>query len=294
MDIDTVYAALQTIHDHIPTAQVHLTGGEPFLNLPLLLESVKIARQFGIPTRVETNASWCTHPGKVDDAFSILHEAGLGAVLISCTPFHAETIPLTRTLLAIDKALAIFGPHNVFVFLPEGIDQLLRFGTRSPVPLERFIETYGMDPAGFLLWEEFGLLSGGRAGYRLGHLVQRKPVDDFIGESCTREILFSPCLLFDLYENLIPGPCAGLSLGSWKHVHEIRGRISTGSLPVLVKILVDAGPYGLFCFARDQYHYRPLPQGYAGKCHLCVDVRKYLKMQADFPELEPVDYYRYD
>ena len=41
---------------------LHFTGGEPFLNFPLLLRGVEIARELNIPlTFVETNCYWCTN-----------------------------------------------------------------------------------------------------------------------------------------------------------------------------------------------------------------------------------------
>jgi hypothetical protein len=33
------------------------------------------------------------------------------------------------------------------------------------------------------------------------------------------------------------------------------------------------------------YDYQPLEEGYVGKCHLCVDVRRWLVTQGGFPEL---------
>jgi hypothetical protein len=34
-----------------------------------------------------------------------------------------------------------------------------------------------------------------------------------------------------------------------------------------------------------------LPDGYAGKCHLCVDVRRHLVRRGGFPELRPAAFY---
>ena len=51
--------------------QVHYTGGEPFMNFPLLLEAVKLTREMGIDQFVETNAFWCTSE---DRAYSWLEQ----------------------------------------------------------------------------------------------------------------------------------------------------------------------------------------------------------------------------
>jgi hypothetical protein len=51
------------------------------------------------------------------------------------------------------------------------------------------------------------------------------------------------------------------------------------------------GPYGLFEWVCENYGYEQLESGYAGKCHLCVDVRKHLVNEDHFTELNPVEFY---
>jgi len=57
--------------------------------------------------------------------------------------------------------------------------------------------------------------------------------------------------------------------------------------------LISSGPYGLFEWAQANYDYPLLPDGYTGKCHLCVDVRRHLVQVApeDFPALRPRGFY---
>ncbi len=272
--------------------QVHLTGGEPFLNYSLLLQSVEIAESFGIPCYVETNADWCTQPDVVMDRLIGLKQAGLDAVLISCTPYHAEKVPLTRTLLAIDAALQVFGPRGVLVFLPEWIDHLWRFGTRTPIPINRFIQAYGLQPASVMLWDSFEMASGGRAGYHLGFLTTLCPASSFRHERCLEEILFPSHLHFDLYGNVIPNYCAGISIGDWHEFPDIRKRFARQEVPALIDALITAGPYALFKIAHHDFGFIERPSGYAGKCHLCVDVRRYLARWPElFPELRPLGFY---
>ena len=56
-------------------------------------------------------------------------------------------------------------------------------------------------------------------------------------------------------------------------------------------MLVEHGPYGLCEFAQQEYGYQPLPDGYTGKCHLCVDVRRHLVGVGDLLELRPLAFY---
>lgn len=293
MSLKDVRNALETTLNWNQPFQVHITGGEPFLNFPLLLHAVEIAEILGINRYVETNAGWCVNEELVTRQFTTLHEAGLQAILISCSPFHAETIPPKRTLLAIRKAIEIFGSQRVMVYLPQWVDQITSFGVEDIIPLERHIESCDAQTAGRLFWEGYGLISGGRSGYRLGHLTQRMPASTFKGENCMREILYAPHSHFDLYGNYISGFCGGLSIGSWRDLPLLLEKYRAGDFPELIAILVESGSFGLFKLAQNSYGYEPLQDGYAGKCHLCVDVRRHMVQASSLPELEPKGFYEH-
>jgi len=121
MTTDEIQAALDATLAWDHHYQVHITGGEPFLNFSLLLHAVEVAKELDIPCYVETNAGWCVRESMVEERFSALKNAGLQAVLISCSPFHAEAIPLEKTFLAIRKGEEIFGSRGVIVYLSEWI-----------------------------------------------------------------------------------------------------------------------------------------------------------------------------
>ena len=282
--------ALGLIKTALPDAQVHITGGEPFLNFPLLLSTVRAAARLKLPVYAETNAAWAVVPEIVKTRFEQLKEAGLQAILISCSPFHAESIPLRRTLMAIDQAITTFGMEHVFVFLAEWIDQIWRFGDRTPVALQHYVDSYGFEPAGLLFWDGYSLISGGRAGYALGAYTERLPADEFRNLNCQDELLYASHAHFDCYGNFISGFCAGLSLGKWKDFLTIAARFRDAQYPELIGILVEKGPYALFELA-TQHGYHSLPKGYAGKCHLCTDVRKFLVHSHGFDLLEPRLFY---
>jgi hypothetical protein len=271
--------------------QVHITGGEPFLKFPLLLHAVETATGLGIPNYLETNAGWCVREELVEERFIALRDAGLGAVLISCSPFHAESIPLERTFLAIRKALEIFGQRGVILYLSEWLEEMKSFDQGGTTALDEYVKAYGPQRAGRLFWEGYGLISGGRSGYRLGHLINGRQAVEFQGENCRRELLYAHHSHFDLYGNYISGFCGGLTIGSWHHLPELLDHFRSSSYPELISILLDRGPYGLFTFAQDAYGYEPLEGGFAGKCHLCVDARRYLVEHGDFPELKPREFY---
>ena len=270
---------------------MHLTGGEPFLKFPLLLYATQIAAELNIPCYVETNAGWCVRDDLVADRFQQLKQKGLSAILISCSPFHAVTIPPKYTIRAITIAEEVFGRRNVIVYQPEWLDLLIHFGTDNPTPLESYTQTYGAEQAGRFFWQGYGLISGGRSGYTLGHLVEGQPPESFQGGHCRHEILYAHHSHLDLYGNFISGFCGGLTIGDWHYLPNVINDFQRANYPPLIKILIDEGPFGLFNFAREQYAYRQLMDGYAGKCHLCVDVRSHLASVGEFDELEPQEFY---
>jgi hypothetical protein len=292
MSAETVDAALEATRVWDQPFQVHITGGEPFLNFPLLHRAVMATVRRGVLCYAETNAGWCVREELVGERFLALRQAGLRSLLISCSPFHAVTIPPRRTLLAIAVALDIFGPDGVIVYQPEWLEQLRRFGLETSTPLERYLESFGEKPAGVMFWQGYSLISGGRAGYRLGHLVSRRKAAAFRSDRCAAELLYSPHSHFDLYGNYLPGFCGGLAAGAWTDLPGLTDDYRQRRYPPLVEILVQAGPFGLYQFARQEFAYQPLAGGYAGKCHLCVDVRSHLFQFGLFQELAPAGFYR--
>ena len=291
MSLETLEEALQATRAWRHRFQIHLTGGEPFLNFPLLLQGVQLAAQLGISRYVETNAGWCLKEKDVIEKFATLREAGLNAILISCSPFHAEKIPPARTLLAITKALEIFGQQNVIVYMSHWIEQIQIFDVEKPTPLERYVVKFGLERAGRMLWDGYSIIPAGRSGYRLGHLTQKRPAAALKGENCFMEILYAHHSHFDLYGNYISWFCGGLTIGDWHNLPRILDDFKARRFPPLIDILVRTGPFGLFEMGKQEYGYQELPEGYVGKCHLCVDVRKHLSGRGDFQELRPKEFY---
>ena len=112
---ETLRHALETLASWEPPPQVHLTGGEPFIFFDLLLEGTRLAAGLGITVYAETGASWCTDDGAARDRFAALQEAGMAAVLISCSPFHAEKIPPVRTVRVAPSHRVAFPGRRSFL-----------------------------------------------------------------------------------------------------------------------------------------------------------------------------------
>jgi len=288
---DDLREALEAVGRWPHRPQVHFTGGEPFLHYSLLVEGVQIAVELDIPRYAETSGSWCTEEVDAVERFATLKDAGLQAILVSCSPFHAERIPPARTLRAVRAALEVFGPGGVTVYLPHHLELVQRFDVDRPTPLSTYEETFGLEETARMLWHGYGLISGGRSGYRLGHLVQRRPAEAFAGECCEADLLYAYHSHFDLYGSFISGFCGGLAVGSWRDLDRVVSDFGSGRYPPIVGMLVKDGPYGLFKHARSGHGYEARPEGYAGKCHLCVDLRRHMVQAGSYDELRPVGFY---
>ena len=177
------------------------------------------------------------------------------------------------------------------IYLPHWIEQIQIFDIEKPTPLERYVEKFGLKRAGRMLWDGYSIIPAGRSGYRLGHLTQKRPALAFRGENCLMEILYAHHSHFDLYGNYISWFCGGMTVGDWHNLPRILDDFKAGCFPPLIDILVRTGPFGLFELGKEEYGYRELPEGYTGKCHLCVDVRKHLSEQGDLQELRPKEFY---
>jgi len=98
---------------------LHFTGGEPFVNFPLLCRAVDLATQLGIPsTFVETNAYWCLDDRSTREKLDILKGKGLRGILISVNPFYLEYVPFERTLRAARLSLEVFGRNTMVYQVP--------------------------------------------------------------------------------------------------------------------------------------------------------------------------------
>ena len=130
----------------------------------------------------------------------------------------------------------------------------------------------------------------GRAAERLKDLYPCYPAKGFFNTPCQPDFLRSWHNHFDNYGNFMPGYCGGISLGSWFELDRLlKEGIDLENRPVL-KYLVKKDMQGLFNFASD-LGYQQLSEGYVSKCHLCLDVRKYLVFIGDYAELQPGEFY---
>jgi hypothetical protein len=272
--------------------EFHIAGGEPFLDFERLLRVQRLASEFRIPIEyVETNAGWCIDKQSVREKLEQLRDSGLPCMLVSCSPFHAEGVPLDRVTTAIEVGYDVFGPNGVIVWVPEFYRELSRIRTNDTISLNEYVEAIGIANARCAIQSGYSIISGGRLGYGIGRFYDRRPAEGCAGDHCQAELLESAHAHFDPYGNLIPTFCAGISLGDALDLPALFESFDLERLPI-VRILVEGGPYALYQLAVERFGYTALEEGYVGKCHLCVDVRRWIKQHtSEFAELAPDRFY---
>jgi hypothetical protein len=267
---------------------LHFSGGEPFLNYPLLLKAVETAHALGIPSLfAETNCFWAANDVETEKKLLELKKAGLSGLMISVNPFYLEYIPFERTERAIRTGYEIFG-QNLAVYQMEFYRRFSELGLKETIPFEEYLAMEG--GTHFLRNTEFFL--NGRAPYAVGPLgyFPNYPVDQLIRERCTPDFLRPWHNHFDNSGNYMPGYCGGLTFGSLLQLDTLLEKgIDIGEKPVLG--FIAAGDFeGLLRFAVEQ-GFNPADGGYRSKCHFCVELRKHLSQSGKFTELQPAEFY---
>jgi len=296
-DALAIWAGLQSASIH--GCRIHIGGGEPFGRWPTLIELARRARRqhLGPLEAVETNAFWASDSRTVRDRLAALDEAGMGRLTISADPYHQQFVPMERVRLAARLGREILGPDRVRVrwrdWLAEGFD------TDRLTPAER--------RSAFAAYAQKGRdRPTGRAADELAGLLPLRPAEEYADSACKERLLRSRHVHVDGEGIIFPGTCAGIILGRtrgessipkiWQALTARFADISqvtcgrsgrreeaeeipnagAGRLGLdVVRTLARLGPVALMA-AAERCGYRPRPGGYAGKCHLCWDVRRWL------------------
>jgi hypothetical protein len=265
---------------------LHFSGGEPFLNFELLLKAVALSEKLEIPsTFVETNGFWCKNNDVTRQRLVALKEAGLKGILISVNPYYAEFVPFERTDRCVRIGLEIFG-SNLMVYQLEFYRLFKRLGITGRLSSDGYTALI----RGQALSDQVELFLMGRAADRLKESYSAYPAKRFMKIPCRPDFIRSWHNHFDNYGNFMPGYCGGISLGRWFELDRILiNGLDLENKPVL-NYLINEDMAGLFHFAMDK-GYREPTGGYVSKCHLCLDIRKYLVSLEDFEELQPRQFY---
>jgi hypothetical protein len=263
---------------------LHFTGGEPFLNFNLLLESVKIAEKLRVPsTFVETNCFWCVTDEDTREKLEALKEAGLKGILISVNPFVVEQVPFERIERAVRICEKVFG-DNTMIYQGIYYNQFRRMSLKNTLDFDQYLK----ENAWALHYSE--LLPMGRACYKLNRLFAKHPAKAFFNESCLSELTRNWHVHIDNYFNYMTGYCGGISLGDARDIDSLTKGVDLQDKPILSALVSSIK--NLYEFAVKEFNYKEREEGYISKCHLCIDIRRHIVRQTDeFEELQPRELY---
>jgi hypothetical protein len=253
---------------------VHIAGGEAMMEYDTLLAICREAdRQNVRPHFIETNASWCTSDELAERRMSELSAAGVRGLYISADPYHLAFVPVGRYLRCYQAAVARFGEKNVMTskLTREDLLNMQQVG-RGPDLLAELVRT---NPPRMV----------GRAGEKLARHLPARDIPKLAGDvlwhdpstsmSCASE--FSPATMWEMhldpYGHL--QTCCGVILGNVERTpfqELVAAEFGTGN-PIL-SALRGEGPVGLLRMAEALGYQR---EQYVQKCHLCWQVRKFLR-----------------
>lgn len=248
--------------------KIHITGGEPFGNYPLLKEILQLAKARGLPDvdKIETNAFWATDEKNVKERLEELKSLGVKLITTDADIFHQEWVPIENVRLLYRVAKEVLGPDGIRVrwqdFL-ENYEHLLEENSPQQLKIK-------------------ALLSGrerltGRAAILASITLEGKLPSYSFSENCLRNILQSRHIHIDPYGNIFAGTCAGLIIGNAKDgIERIYFDLKSGRIKnPIINMLVNEGISALLAFAK-RCGFKELERGYINKCQLCYHVRTFL------------------
>jgi MoaA/NifB/PqqE/SkfB family radical SAM enzyme len=284
MPIETALSAWQSLIELAGTsAEIHITGGEPFLFFDHLVEILARAHQrklIGLDA-IETNAYWAKDRETILKRMKILKEYGIKRLKISWDPFHAEYIEEKNVTLLADTAKEVIGPENVLVrwdkYLGCGIDM-------KSMDLTQRCEMYKQ------AMDDFPVRLTGRSAHKLAPIFADKSVEEVSSKNCAKPF-FSKGIHIDPYGNVFCGLCSGITIGNVTNtsLKDIWENMDPTKLP-LVSSLIKGSPAALLDEAVDLGF--TVKEKYAGKCHLCSDMRQFFfDKKQYYPIISPAECY---
>jgi len=249
-------------------ANVHLTGGEPFLYWERLIEILEAARKEGLGAcdMVETNGFWAVNEDIVSRRIKTLDELGVRRLKISTDPFHQEFVNVELVQRLAGVAADILGPDRVLARWEKYLDSPV--GLNNPEPARR--NEMLIDAM-----QDYGCRFTGRAAERLAELAGAQSIEAIAAYDCRNAFLAAKGVHIDPYGNVFSGTCSGIILGNVNDtpLENIWKEFAPDSRD-FIETLFSRGPAGLLEKAVES-GYVALAD-YAGKCHLCTSVRRFL------------------
>ena len=269
IELEDVKRYLEDVTSNYIVDEVGFFGGEPLLNLNLLVSLIEEVKRFDIPKiGLPTNGYWGKNESIAKDYALKLKKAGLYRISFSVDAFHQEFISIDIVKRAIKAA------HEAGI---EWIGLLAQYlGSQD----EKNIFNDQTKNITDILSEEFDfcelinseLQVKGRA---LTELTSYFPMTTIPSDKCL--IFKVPMFMIDPNGWVFHHSCHGICIGNAKEksLSQIISEFKFRKHPIIAKVVAKGGPQNLLEIAIEK-GFKP-QNGYADKCHLCSSVRNFLR-----------------
>jgi hypothetical protein len=284
MSLEEVQGYLRAVADQ-RLELVTISGGEPCLYFGLVLDAIREARRLGVPSVwVFTNAFWASDAQAAWAAVDSLKEAGATRLCLSADGFHEPFVPRQKVRHALQAArdagleLAV---DVRFLGGPETANTINHVTQRT-------VESLG-PLTGVEVWRGSPRYIG-RAAEALASRLEPQlgvPQEECPGPWAGGTWDSPAGVDIDSFGEVTL--CPGISIGNAKEkpLAGILARYAPSDHPI-IRELIAGGPPQLGRVA-ERFGYIPLP-GYLDVCHVCYDVRKFLRNRYS-SELAPAPCY---
>lgn len=282
---DQLEQLLDLLTHRAQATRFHIGGGEPFLDIALLKQTIHGMNKRGLFLEyVETNAGWVKNAAQAEDTLSALAAVGLDCVLVSLSPFHAEHVQRKKVHILLNAAESVLA-RGAFAWMETFEKDLSREDENNKLDFNQFLGKRNPAYASQLA-ARYGLVPGGRtARYLFEHGHSIPTAEAVKNAPCAHRLRDTTHFHVDGDGLYVPGLCAGLVLP----MGLIPGEIDLTPFPVIRTLLEPEGLAKLVKKARAA-GFTP-HEGYSSPCDICNHVRYFLSSHDRSADLGPVGYY---
>lgn len=251
---------------------VCISGGEPLLYFDLVLSIMQEAKALHIPSVwVFTNGYWAIDSGHARSRLKTLKEAGLTRLCLSADAFHQAFIPVERVRNALSTARDL----GLEIALDVRFLGSLHDDNQTNRTTWKVLEQLGT-LEDIEVWQGEPLYIGRAADCLPPQIVQGQgiPHGDCPGPWAGGTWEDPVGIDVDLYGEVTL--CPGISIGNAKRrpLDIILAEYSPRDHPI-IRELATGGPMALAKTAQRKGY--TLKSSYVSECHLCYDVRQFLR-----------------
>ncbi|MFC2091995.1 radical SAM protein [Elusimicrobiota bacterium] len=296
VEFKNIAKLLNQIKKNIPHCTIHIGGGEPFLNINILKETIGRINELGLLLEyVETNGVLIS-----DDAsqsmLQKLKSYGLNCILLSITPFHNEFLSLKKTEKAFSNIVEILGNNGIFPWHEDYYLFMKRLDPHLNIPFKKYIEIFSSTEISYLLNNIIYLHPAGRSAFLFARHIGKYPARRFFSKNCISECASGIHAHIDYNGNYLTGFCSGIRIGR-QAGYDLDLLYNKGinykEYPIL-DMVINRNIQTLYEYAKNRGFETDIDKEiYSSPCHFCLHIRTFLYFNStiEYNELAPDFFY---